>query len=244
MNTWTQAGLKSDARFLSGTLWRAVEHQYTVATRKLVDTRDESDLLEDILETGKPSYPAGTEHLHYLLKTPFRYHPKRLPGSRFGRPYPGQGVFYGSEQQRTVLAEFAFSRLRFFSESPGTPLPRNPERLTLFTVNYASKQAIDLTAAPFNKHAAVWLHPADYAPTQAFADIARKAGIDTIRYQSVRDKEKGNNVALLSFTAFKSKKPGKQQTWFLTLAETEVNFERVNAGDGEVVVLSREGLGK
>ncbi|MBL1294479.1 MAG: RES domain-containing protein, partial [Thiotrichales bacterium] len=58
---------------MAGDAWRVVEHQYTVSTRKLVDTKDEQSILEDILEASKPPYPKATEKLHYLLKTPFRY---------------------------------------------------------------------------------------------------------------------------------------------------------------------------
>jgi len=42
-----------------------VERQYTVSTRKLVDTQDEQELLEAILEETKPAFPAEPTHLHY-----------------------------------------------------------------------------------------------------------------------------------------------------------------------------------
>lgn len=71
---------------LSGTLYRLVESQEQIATRQLVDTLEEQALLEEMLETVKPSYPGRLDHLHYLLKTPFRYPPLKW-GSRFGRTF-------------------------------------------------------------------------------------------------------------------------------------------------------------
>lgn len=216
-----------------------MEHQYTASSRKLVDTREEQESLEDILEESKPAYPAGTEHLYYLLKTPFRYHPKRPYGSRFGRPSPGQGVFYGSEEIRTVLAEYAYCRIKFFSASDKTPTPRNQERLTIFSVNYETNKALDLTQEPFITENATWTHANDYSKTQAFADIAREAHIETIRYKSVRDIENGINIALLCFKAFKNYTPITEQTWFLYLDNNEVNYERANAKSDEYYTFPR-----
>ena len=70
---WTPTELASESHFRAGRAWRVVEHQYTVSTRKIVDTRSEQELLEDILEQSKPPVPRGAEKLHYLLQTPFRY---------------------------------------------------------------------------------------------------------------------------------------------------------------------------
>lgn len=198
-----------------------MEHQYTAATRKLVDTLSEQELLEQVLEASKPRYPEGTEHLHYLLRTPFRYRPPRRLGSRFGRPVPGQGVFYAAEHRVTALAEFAFWRRRFFQAAAGVRLPRNEERLTVFTVDYASRRCLDLTQPPLSEDRAVWTHPDDYSGTQALADSARSCGTEVIRYESVRDPEHRNNVALLSWRAFRVRRPVAQQTWHLHLGETE-----------------------
>jgi hypothetical protein len=221
-----------------------VEHQYTASSGKLVDTRQEQESLEDILEESKPAYPAGTEHLHYLLKTPFRYHPRRPYGSRFGRPSPGQGVFYGAESIRTALAEYAYCRIRFFAASKETPYPRNPERLTLFSADYATDAGLDLTVAPLSADSVTWAHSSDYSATQAFADTAREAQIEAIRYRSVRDREQGANIAVLNFQAIKSRKPKTEQTWFCYQYQDEVNYERANAKAKEYYVFPREQFAK
>lgn len=226
---WTPTALASETRPLAGDAWRVVEHQYTVATRKLVDTKEEQSVLEDILEDSKPPVPKAAERLHYLLATPFRYGAPYPKGSRFRRAGITEGVFYCSEEIRTALAEQCYYRLRFFQESPATPLPRQETRLTVFSIAYRTEKAIDLTKPKLVKDRKQWSHPSDYSATQHLADAARKADIDVIRYPSVRDSEQGINLALLSPSAFCSRKPKKEQTWFLYMSETECNCERANA---------------
>ena len=230
---WTVTALASEARAAEGVVWRAVEDQHRASTRKLVDTLEEHDLLESLLDADKPPYPPEAEGLHYLLKTPFRYHPPAPHGSRFRRYLVDGGVFYASEQIRTALAEFAYWRLKFFRDARDAALPRLEERLTVFSARYATKLQLDLTRAPLNKDRDRWIKPDDYGDTQALADHARQAGIEAIRYESVRDTQRAANVALFTAKAFAGKKPQTQQTWFLYLAPTEINFTRAHTRGGE-----------
>src|SRR5690348_11205267 len=89
-------------RMVALTPWRAVEGQDLVATMRLVDTIEEQDLLEQILEEGKPPAPVGLSRLHYLIATPFRYPPQQH-GSRFRAP-ADPGVFYAAESIRAACA--------------------------------------------------------------------------------------------------------------------------------------------
>ena len=73
-----------------------------------------------------------------------------------------------------------------------------------------------------NEDKAHWTHPADYTATQALADVAREANIESIRYLSVRDPEQGSNLALLSFSPFTAKRPAKEQTWYMHFSDSEV----------------------
>jgi hypothetical protein len=221
--------LSSEAFSKSGAAWRTVEYQHAASTRKLVETKTDQALLEDILETTKPPVAHGARDLHYLLKTPFRYDAPYPVGSRFRRAGMTEGVFYASEEIRTALAELCYYRLRFFAESPDTLLPRQQERLTVFCVEYNANQVVDLTLSPFNEDRKKWIDPSNYQSTQAFTDIAREAGVQLICYESVRDVEQGINLAILSPSAFKSKEPITQQTWFLYLSQAEANCERANA---------------
>lgn len=238
---WTPTALASEFCRRARTVWRVVEGQHIVSTRKVVETQAEQALLEEILEQTKPSVPREAESVHYLLYTPFRYNAPYPVGSRFRRAGSTEGVFYASEQIRTALAEHCHYRLKFFQESPDAVLPRHQERLTVFSIDYRSNRVLDLTAPPFVKDRAVWTHASDYQATQAFADTARQAGAEIIRYESVRDIKQGINVALLSPTAFHSKTPKTMQTWFLYLSEAEANCERAEAnGPDEQWTFKRE----
>ncbi|HMF69779.1 MAG TPA: RES family NAD+ phosphorylase [Phyllobacterium sp.] len=211
---WTPAALRSESRSLHGASWRLVEAQHRVSTMKLVDTLDEQALLEDELEATKPPVPPACTHLDYLLATPFRY--GRYPGnSRFRREGYSPGVFYASEKVETAVAETAFYRLLFFAESPGTPWPRNALEFTAFEARYATTHAIDLTAAPFVEQALLWTHRTDYSACLDLADKAHEAGIELIRYQSVRDPGGGINLALLSCACFAMPNPTRMTTWRL-----------------------------
>ena len=96
-------------------LWRGVEAQHVVATMRLVDSLQEQEMLESILEASKPPPPpdAGNRS-HYLLVTPFRY---RSPTpSRFRRA-GDVGVWYGAEELTTACTELAYWRWRFLISS-------------------------------------------------------------------------------------------------------------------------------
>jgi len=213
--TWTPTALSSEARRHVATCWRVVEAQHVASTMKLVDTPDEQALLEDILEESKPPIPEECAGLHYLLFTPFRYR-NRHGGSRFRPPDEPRGVFYAAEHLHTALCEAAFWRLLFFLESPETPWPANPLEHTAFSVRVDAACGIDLTLPPFDAHEDVWTQPADYAACQQLAALAREAGINAIRYRSVRSQQPGVcNIALLACDAFAKPKPLRMQSWKL-----------------------------
>ena len=227
---WTPTALASEVKSFGGTVWRVVEHQYTASTRKIVNTLADQDILETILEETKPLYPGGAEKLNYLLKTPFRYYPPNPYGSRFRRANSEHGVFYASENIRCALAEFAYGRLLFFSLSINTPLPRNQERLTAFTVSYETLYGLDLTGAPLNCDNKIWMGPTDYGATQTLAETARNANITVLRYRSTRDEEYGGiNIALLSPGAFTCLSPLQEQSWYLYIGAMEINCIRALA---------------
>src|SRR5687767_8539412 len=136
----------------------------------LVDTLEEQVLLEHLLDESKPSIPAECRHLHYLLFTPFRYGAIYPTGSRFRRPGITAGVFYASQQEATAVAELAFRRLLFYSESPATPWPANAAEYTAFSVSYSARKGIDLTRPPFDRDEEKWRDPVDYSHCHDLAD--------------------------------------------------------------------------
>lgn len=219
------ARLAALARPGSGTCWRVVEGQHHVSTLPLVDTLAEQARLEQLIEATKPSLPPECRGLDYLLFTPFRYRPYPI-GSRFRRAGMTPGVFYAAAQVETAIAETAFHRLLFFAESPATPFPMNASEHTAFSVRYGSAKVLDLTRPPLARRRRDWMHPTGYAPCQALADSARGAGVELIRYASVRDPEHRLNVALLTCRAFRSEAPLERQSWRLRLSAAGIQALR------------------
>ena len=170
--TWTPDALSPERRRLSGTCWRVVEAQHRVSTMKLVDTVDEQEALEFLLDDTKPSIPPECRPLHYLLFTPFRYGAPYPEGSRFRRAGHTPGVFYASETVDVAIAEMAFHRLLFFLDAPAVPWPANAIEHTAFSVTFKTGFAVDLTKPPFARDHALWAHRTDYTACQALADEA------------------------------------------------------------------------
>lgn len=205
-------------------LWRAVEAQHVVSTMRLVDTLEEQEALEHILEETKPPVPAAAAKLDYLLFTPFRY-PSPFP-SRF-RAVGDPGIFYGAESIRTACAELGYWRWRFLVDSAGLET-LGPAPQTLFQAS-AKARAVDLERRPYARDARRWRDPYDYSACQSLARLVRAAGVALIRYRSVRDPEPGRCGAVLSPEAFSSRRPtAPMQTWQLTVTEDYAVWHRVH----------------
>jgi len=219
-STWTPHAVESESRRAQRRLWRAVEAQHIASTLRLVNSVEEQLLLERMLDASKPPLPAAAADLHYLLATPFRY--ASPIGSRF-RAASNSGIWYGAEAQRTACAELGYWRWRFLMDSEALDT-LGPSPQTVFRAGIDGR-LVDLTEAPFKRARAQWTDPDDYAPSQAFAGVAREAEVDAIRYESVRDPKHGAAVAVLR-PCFKPRKPLEQHTWFLTVRRTSVIWQR------------------
>lgn len=213
---WTLDELKSESVVYTGTVWRAVEQQSKAATVRITDTLDEQSLLEQIIDDVKPSPPTEVAGYHFLISTPFRYSPSPH-GSRFRKPGQPDGTYYAAEMASTAMAEMAFYRLLFFSESASAEMPGSSKEYTAFSVDVSAPSAIDLTTPPINRFAEQWKQLVDYSPCQSLADGARACGIDVIRSQSVRDPDGGANITVLRINAIESAEPTDTQTWHIFL---------------------------
>ena len=69
---WTRCAGSSRRRRLEATPWRVVENQHSSSTWKLVDSEEEHELLERLVEEMKPRLLPGPEFegVHWLLFTP------------------------------------------------------------------------------------------------------------------------------------------------------------------------------
>jgi hypothetical protein len=213
-NIWTPDALRSSARALKGLCWRVVEPQSKISTMKLSDTLEEQSALENLIEETKPAIPEECKHLAFLLFTPFRYAPYPF-NSRFRRVGLSPGVFYGSEQPETAVAEKALHRLLFFLESPDTPWPANPGEYTAIAAQFGTRNAIDLTQPPWRAHRDRWIHPTDYSACLDLSDGCRLAGLDAIRYESARDPASRANLALLTCRIVARRDVVRRQSWRL-----------------------------
>jgi hypothetical protein len=206
---WTRCAGASRVRPLRLTPWRVVEAQHQVSTRKLVDSAQEQELLEELIDGAKPQ-DVTRGKLHYLVATPFRYPPLRH-GSRFGTRHE-PGIWYGSETLSSAFAEVAYYRFVFLEGTRATLEPLDTE-LTSFRVSAHTKLGVDLVAPPFEKHRRVIASPTRYAETQALGAAMRAANVQLVRYPSARDPGRGVNVAAFSPRVFGPGKPRDFQTW-------------------------------
>jgi len=211
-----------------GLMRRAVESQYQNSTRQLVDSDDEQQLLERLIERHKPPLPHDPtcQGMHYLLTTPFRYPPLNY-GSRFGQRNE-RGIWYGAEHLRTVFAEVAFYRLLFLEDSRAD-LGQITSRHTAFVVSIDSPRSVDLTAAGFIDLHAPLCSKTSYRFTQALGTYLRSLEVQMCLYTSARDPEHGKACAIFSPNAFKNKNPhGTTSEWVCVASHERVEFRRQN----------------
>ena len=222
-NIWTRCAERFEPQRLSGPAWRAVESQHVTSTRKLVDSDDEQQVLEALIDTAKPPWPTGRRFvgLHYLLATPFRHPPLRY-GSRFGTRRE-RGIFYCAEEQATVFAEKAYYVLLFLegTEADIEPLTRP---LTVFQVRVSTKKGADLTQAPFDDHVELISSPTSYGDSQLLGASMREAGVAAFRFVSARDPKAGANLGLFE-PVFTTKQPTNAEQWICTATRARVELE-------------------
>lgn len=203
-------------------VWRVVESQETAATLRVVDNMAEQDVLERLLDSAKPPYRDGTQGMHYLLKTAFRYPPLKY-GSRFGlRSMPS--YFYGSELLSTALCESAYYRFLFLQDmfEPYTKLIRSEH--CAFRVAVASERCLDLCGNRYKAIRQSLSDPTDYSYSQAVGVWAEARGdVALIRFYSARE-EKGINLAIVSPDAIRSRQPREQQQWLCLSSIDSVSF--------------------
>jgi len=125
--------------------------------------------------------------------------------------------------QLSVVILAAGQGKRMNSDLPKVLQPLAGEPLLKHVINAA--RSLDITAPPLDRDDAKWTHPIDYGACQDLADSARQAEIEVIRYRSVRDPERGMNLAVLTPAVFAST-PESPQTWRLFVASRAVQAFR------------------
>jgi len=240
MNTWTPCVAKCNSRlenpsvldkkfFNSKTklssylakVWRTVETQETAATLNIVDSMEEQGILESLLDEIKPKYRPGTEGMHYLLKTAFRYPPLQH-GSRFGtRLLPS--FFYASENILTNLAETAYYRFIFLSDMQKPYTQAIDSKHSVFSVSVRSNACLDLCEAKYQHLSASVTSFDNYQLTQSIGTWAIENKVEIIRFESARLPD-NINVAIAEPQSIRSKAPLNLQTWLCRTSHDRISF--------------------
>jgi RES domain len=221
---WTRCAESSRLRPLALDAWRVVESQFITSTRKLVDSDDEQELLERMVEAVKPPVPPDPrlQRLHFLLYTPFRY-PPLVRGSRFGT-LTERGIWYGSLLLPTAFAEVAYYRLVFL-DGTAAPLEIVTVELSAFRAAVRTRRGVDLTAPPFAQYAARISSKTSYGSSQPLGTEMRASGVEVAIYGSARDRAGGKNVALFA-PAFVRRSPAALSTWVCTATRQRVEIAK------------------
>ncbi len=227
MSLWTKLRGKGYIRQLDYKPYRIVESQHYIATRKLVDSTAEQDVLESLIEESKPIAPYHNSrgNLDYLLFTPFRYPPLR-DGTRFGRQ-DEQSIFYASLELETAMAEIAYRQLTHWNASDAKLTPTEVG-FTNIQVHIKTNVGIQLTEVPFKKLREEISDPKSYAASQPLGAEMRGAGIEFFTFFSARASE-GANVGLFSVEAFANNKPIAKGHWKTFISKERIEF--VSADD-------------
>lgn len=199
----------------SGAVWRIVENQEQAATRRITRSAQAQSRLEQLLDASKPPYMPGSEKLHWLLKTPFRYPPLRH-GSRFGSAMQ-PGILYASRQLATAMTESAVY-LWLFRAAPTRlgPLERICDGRTALHFNVAHPRMGDLTSSPARDYRQRICDPASYAFSQTLGAALREAGVGAFWFYSARAAA-GVNCAVTDPAAIDGSAQPRQEHWRLQL---------------------------
>ncbi|HBB52904.1 MAG TPA: RES domain-containing protein [Legionellales bacterium] len=228
MSIWTSCQGKNYFQSLHHKPWRVVEAQHILSARDLVDTSEEHDILENLIEQSKPKIQSQKD---YLIYTPFRYPPLQY-GSRFGSRFE-PSLWYGSLELKTALAEVAYYIKKFHLDSHANLSYINTTH-TAFNVLINTSSGIALNEPPFKAFAEDISHPNSYQLSQELGAEMRQSRVKAFVYTSARCKEQLSNIAAFEpsvFKAIKEQYAFNQQTWQCIATKESVEFSRMNILD-------------
>jgi RES domain len=208
--------------------WRVVEAQHLVSTRSLVDSVEEHEILESLIESSKP--PIDNNNHNYLIFTPFRY-PPLAHGSRFGTIHE-PSLWYGSLELETAFAEVSYY-LQKFRHDTLADLGELSLVHTAFKTNVITEYAIRLEKPPFQKYREYISSKDNYEYSQALGRKMREASVTAFTFYSARTLKDSLNVGIFSSDVFVAEKNHyifNQQTWLCFASEDKVEFTRSTLG--------------
>ena len=202
---------QEDIKPLDAEVFRVAESQQKVATNTLVDTLDEQQILEEMLNLVKPHIPEDCESLDYLIYSPFRYPPLKH-GSRFGKKtHPS--IFYGSKTIFAAFAELAYYRFVYYDGMKIAPKKQQKvTQHTSFNIDVHTSQGVELDKPPFKKHISRLSDPARYGDSQKIGEEMREKGVEVFTYYSARAADEVN-VGVFHCKAVQSTAPKALRHW-------------------------------
>lgn len=240
MTLWDVCEGSAHIHALSIKPWRVVEAQHILSARDLVDSREEHDVLEALLEDSKPSI---TKDKPYLIFTPFRYPPLKY-GSRFGRAYE-PSLWYGSLSLKTAFTEVAYYRFQFLHDTTAD-LGYLDISMTAFTAFIQTQNGIDLCQPPFDNYREAISSKHDYTHSQPLGTAMRAHNVHAFLYYSARTSESKKNVAVFHPSVFRMKHNlyiNDQQTWLCVASKHTIEFTRIGILGRERLLFSYEKQG-
>lgn len=225
MSLWRELQGDAHIRPLHVDPWRVVEAQHLSTTRFLVDSMEEHDLLEAMIESSKPAIEPDAD---YLIYTPFRYPPLDY-GSRFGNAFE-PSLWYGSLTLKTAFAEVSWYR-RLFLAQTSAELGYVETLLTAFQTHLETGNGVHLSEPPFHEHREVISAPHSYAASQALGSAMREAGVEAFSYYSARSEAPAINIAAFTSQVFRRKNGHficNQQTWQCIASRDTAEITRIS----------------
>ncbi len=230
MSIWQTCEGERHIQHLKVKPWRVVEAQHILSARDLVDTSDEHDILEALLEQSKPAIEMNK---NYLIDTPFRYPPLKY-GSRFGGLYE-PSLWYGSLELKTALAEVAYYMKKFHADSTAD-LSYIETMHTAFQVKTETTHGVDLTQKPFHQFQQQISHPIDYEISQQLGSDMRQSQVKAFLFTSARCPHQLTNFAAFDAGVFHPNQQQyvfNQQSWWCISDRTQVEFKRTHFNQSE-----------
>lgn len=204
--------------------FRVVEDQQYISTRPLVDSDEEHDILEAMLEDSKPPKPTNDEmsnasRVDYLLSTPFRYPPLK-EATRFGK-VTERSLFYGCHDMNGAFAEVAYYRFRFIDHTTAN-IPTIIVNYTSFKFYAGSEYCIDLTHSYFEKYQPALMDKNNYQHSQEMGRILRHENVEMFYFNSVRS-EGSKNIAIFVPSVF-TKRTDNHKSWQCVSNDNYIEF--------------------
>ena len=211
---------------LQAEVFRVAESQQKVATNTLVDTLQEQQMLEEMLERVKPKIQKDCEQYDYLIHTPFRYPPLKH-GSRFSKKIE-PSIFYASKNIEAAFAELAYYRFVYYDGMLTAPKKKQKvTQHTSFSVRVRTQYGVKLDVLPFEQYKHQISNPASYHVSQKLGHDMRDQDVEIFSYFSARAKNE-INFGIFNCQAIKQTVPTNLHHWSCITKESNVTIRSLN----------------